>query len=956
MSIEFRGKIRIETDEKWLSAKIHFTPISTANALDLKSLHDLLEKEGVVYGIDEEKLEAAAKEFSESMEPYLSDVIAAGTEAKAGTGIGYDFSPFHIPENIQVIADKIKRMNKAPVIYKTIKVSVNRDKRVKDKGLFKNSREKIVTVQEEEEKKIRVEVSPNVLDIGYFEEGSVICTISSSSGEETVGSDIRGNKLIPPDIVEGDFWTGNNILTEKTQIIAKESGFVRRGKNWLDLITFKNHKWTVRLSENKADCYIDIVAGHQAAPPPMLSDIKRAISELGVSQDSLLDDQDITQLLKSGSRSGGAQSFCLTRDKDGSYEIEINSLSTEAYLHLYKGSGSGNSLDLKQAWNAVLGLKIQNLEVSRVKKEILDFNRSDNKEISIFLARGEDPRRGDDREIVLEAEFLPEEEVRIIKDRIKDLKNLPPSFRDFPSVEIEKMAKVKKGMKLFHLGQQKGGKDGKDIFGNTIKAIEGNDPNLNFYENINMQDGVATSQIDGILDLSTSNSSYSLRVREHEDAKIIISLSDNNMTAYASFLSPQGSGLPISGERIKTALSEKGIIKGILEEEILKISQWSEEGRIVTDHPVAEGKIPFQGEQSLKFLVDIEPGKKDKVPVDQGDLIAELEQQGEDDNKGYNVLGEELYSENDKGLERESNVLQIEEEGKVVLKAGAKGLLCIENGRIYIKEKMSIRGDVNRTGGNIKFPGSIVISGSVLSGIFVNAGKDLTVLEVVEASLLSAGGSIAIGKGVKGERKAVLRAGVNISLGFAESTNLMVNGSLKVGKALMNCIVKCNGQIISEGDKTRIIGGSLKVKSGLTTGSLGSESEVKTLISFGQDYLVEDQINVSSKEIEMINEQLREIESHLKLAEEKRNQKKIMALRKKKVQILKILEKKGIKNFFLKEKFEIHYDSMIKVHNEIFPGVIFESHGRTLAVKEKLSSVIIYFDSSTGKINTKPLN
>ena len=154
---------------------------------------------------------------------------------------------------------------------------------------------------------------------------------------------------------------------------------------------------------------------------------------------------------------------------------------------------------------------------------------------------------------------------------------------------------------------------------------------------------------------------------------------------------------------------------------------------------------------------------------------------------------------------------------------------------------------------------------------------------------------------------------------------------------------------------TRIIGGSIKTRNGLDTGIIGSEREVKTHISFGQDYLVEDQINVVAREIDSINEQLPEIDLQLKSADERGQQKKLMALRKKKVQMLKILEKKGIKSFFLKEKFEIHHESEIRVNNTIFPGVTFESHGRTLEVKEKLTSVTVYFDSSTGKIKTKPL-
>lgn len=954
MSIEFRGSLKVEIDSKSLSAKIKFTPRDSADPHSLDSLKELLAAEGIIFGIDQEKLEETAEEFSEAMEPYLSDVIAQGEAAKSGSGQTYDFSEFKYPSNLEQVAEKIKSMNKAPQIYQTMNVMVKRDKRVKDKGLFKSGKEKIVTVEEEEEKKIKVNVSPVIKELGYFEEGDVLCSIVTGSGEPSDGKDIKGNILKAPSSVEGEFYPGRNVLKEKTEFIAAETGFVRKGENWLDLIPFQVHRWNLRVSDNKVDCFIDIIPGHKSAPAPEIKAIMNELEKLSFSEDSLLSESQVKKLVTNACRSEGAQSFCLTKDRDGSFDLEMNSLKTEANLHLYKGTGRGKALNLKQAWARVVDLKIADFEAERIKKEILDFNSSEDREITIFLARGEDPRRGDDREIKLEAEYLSEDEIQSIKERIKEKNQKIPSFKEFPSEDIEKMAIVSKGTKLFHIGQQKGGKDGKDIFGKVIKGIEGNDPILNVYENIAIQEGIATSTIDGILDYSCKDMVYSLRVREHSDAKIIVSLSENHMSATVSFLSPQGSGSPVTKERINSALEEKGIVKGILDDEILKICRLSEEGKIVSDHLVAQGQIPFQGEQSLKFLLDLEPGKKNTVPVEEGEIIAELGQKGDTASTGFNVIGEQLYGEGDKGIEREKNVLQEEKDGVIILKAGVKGLLCIENDRMYIKEKQTIRGDVSRTTGNVQFPGSVAISGSVLSGIFVHAGKDLTVMEVVEASLLTAGGNIMIGKGVKGDKKAVLRSGGSISLGFAEATNIMVSDVLKVKKALMNCIVKCNGQLKSDSEDTRIIGGTLKVKNGLNAGTLGSEREIKTCISFGQDYLVEDQINVVSREIEKIHEQLPQIDSQLVLAEEKRNQKKLMALRRKKVQILKILEKKGIKNFFLKEKFEVHFDSEICVTSTIYPGVIFESHGRTLEIKEKLNSVTVYFDSSSGKIATRP--
>ncbi len=955
MSGEFRGTLRVEIDKKCLSAKIQFTPLTSGEPQSLDTMKQALTEAGIVHGIIQEKLEEAAAEFSESMEPYLSDVIAQGEAAQPGKGKTYDFAPFRYSSSLERIVQSIFSKNTAPRIYKTIKVKVKKDKRVKDKGLFKSGRERIITVEEDEEKRVPVEVSPEIREIGFFEQGDVICTVVTGSGEPKDGKNLKGEVLKAPEAVEGELLPGKNIQMEKSEIIAAETGFVRKGENWVDLIPFKNHQWTLRISDTKVDCFLDIVPGHKAAPPPDSDEIFAELEKLSFPEENLIEKDRIQKQIVSACRSETARTICLTKDRDGSFDIEINSLKTEARLHLKKGTGRGRPLNLKQAWAKILALKISGFEAERVKQEILQFNGSDKGSVTILLATGVEPRRGDDRELVLETEYLQDGEVEDIKKRISE-KNLKfPSFKDFPSDSVEKMALVRKGLVLFHLGKQKGGKDGKDIFGNVIKGIEGNDPILNLYENISIQDGTASSTIDGILDFQFSDMIYSLRVREHQDARIIVSIAENRMSASVSVLSPQGSGSPVTRERLLAALEEKGIQKGIQDKEIDRVCTLSSEGQIVTDHVVARGQLPFQGEKSLDFLVDLEPGRKDSVAVEQGELIAELSSLGDASSAGFNVLGEELSGSDSRDIELERNILQEQQEGKTLLKAGAKGLLCFENNRVYIKEKMSIRGDLSRSTGNLQFPGSVTVSGSVLAGIYVNAGKNLNVMEVVEASLLSAGGNIVIGKGVKGDRKAVLRAGGGIALSFAEGTNIMLNGDLKIKKALMNCTLKCNGRLQSESDGTKIIGGFLKVKHGLETGTLGSPGEVKTHISFGQDYLVEDQIDVVTKEIDQINEQLPEIDSQLKTAEARKNQKRLMALRKKKVQMLKILEKKGIKNFFLKEKFELHYDSEIRVKDSVFPGVTFESHGRTLEIKEKLTSVCIYFDSSTGKIVTKPI-
>ncbi len=60
--------------------------------------------------------------------------------------------------------------------------------------------------------------------------------------------------------------------------------------------------------------------------------------------------------------------------------------------------------------------------------------------------------------------------------------------------------------------------------------------------------------------------------------------------------------------------------------------------------------------------------------------------------------------------------------------------------------------------------------------------------------------------------------------------------------------------------------------------------------------------------------------------------------------------------FMFREKFEEHFDSAVRVRGTVFPGTILESHGRTLAVSTAKKNVQFVFDTTTGRIEERPLN
>jgi uncharacterized protein (DUF342 family) len=74
------------------------------------------------------------------------------------------------------------------------------------------------------------------------------------------------------------------------------------------------------------------------------------------------------------------------------------------------------------------------------------------------------------------------------------------------------------------------------------------------------------------------------------------------------------------------------------------------------------------------------------------------------------------------------------------------------------------------------------------------------------------------------------------------------------------------------------------------------------------------------------------------------------------VRIVKFLEQLNMKLFTLREKFEEHYDSEIRIRGTVFPGVVIESHGRYYEVSQQRSAVVFYFDRDSGRINEKQLD
>ena len=169
--------------------------------------------------------------------------------------------------------------------------------------------------------------------------------------------------------------------------------------------------------------------------------------------------------------------------------------------------------------------------------------------------------------------------------------------------------------------------------------------------------------------------------------------------------------------------------------------------------------------------------------------------------------------------------------------ADKEGFLIQSNDSLMIQELMEIRGDVAYGKGNIKFDGSVHITGSVMENAIVEVSGDITVDGFVEGAKLKAGRDITIRRGVNGNSKGVIEAGRNVVAAFFEHTTINAGENIEAGY-IMDSRASCKGDVKVAGRKAVICGGKVKAGRTIQTMNVGNKSHVRTELELAakEDY------------------------------------------------------------------------------------------------------------------------
>ena len=338
-----------------------------------------------------------------------------------------------------------------------------------------------------------------------------------------------------------------------------------------------------------------------------------------------------------------------------------------------------------------------------------------------------------------------------------------------------------------------------------------------------------------------SNSTSIAQVNESAS----VSVSDDRMDAYITFVQPVNKGKELSRDDIIRLLEENNILPNdkLIDAAIVN-------KRYEVKVPIARGQEPVNGTDGfLQFHFDksnIKP--KPKIMEDgtvnfkqlgmfrlcnRGDVLVTSvpAREGKD---GQDVYGKPMPSPKPRPaapIPRGKGTV-LSPDGLHLI-ADVSGQLLLQDGKINISPHLEIGGNVDNSTGDVDFNGQVTIRGNVGTGFTVKAVGNIEVFGVCEgAKLISTEGSIVLGNGVQGSDKGELTAAHDVTAKFIESCKVQAGGNI-TADSIMKSHIKCDGSVTLAGKNGLLVGGSLVAGEKLVARTIGSPMGTLTDIEVG---------------------------------------------------------------------------------------------------------------------------
>ncbi len=719
--------------------------------------------------------------------------------------------------------------------------------------------------------------------------------------------------------------------------------------------------WCIEKNKKTKKAFLIFTSSLSISNAPNIDDIYDEAKNYGLDDFSIVNRSKIDSYIKKNLGTG-VEPAPLQIELDSNFDARIttNPDKTEAFLYLRKSLDAENPIDKNIVSQIIQRSGLKNLDSEATKRDIAKFLASSDRELNLSIAKGIQPKRGSDKKLVKHFEQVEEHHVTRLADRLKnselqtnDVEDATKD-KDFPLSEAKTLTIVEKDDVLYTIEETGRGEEGEDVFGNPIKGLAGNDPFLLDLRNIIQSNTQLTAGVTGLLLISETERGIKLRIVPYKDAKVRAVISRDKMEASLIMQSGLGAGERLTPVAVKTALNSVDLLEALSDKEIDEIIKKAQKTSDEFEFLFLKGKAPVPPESyEFSWAVDFSEDKN-TVTISKDDLIltANFTLKGVD---GQNVFGEKIPAKNGepkKLPENDENIRIVNEKRIVKFYADSSGELSFLNHCLSIASLKTIKKDIDEKFGDIYFPGKLIITGDIGDNVKVKAKDNLMIAGNAKKSLLYSEASVELNGGIKGAGRGTVWAKDTVKLQYAENSRILSGQDVSIQKYCFKCIVKTNGILSVDERGGVLLGGTINAAKGIKVFDLGAKKTLRTLVSFGQDYLIKDEIEVREKEFAENNIELKKIEQALTSNSSDIN---VDELRQKKVKLLKRNNVLNVRIFNLKENFEFHIPSQVIVKGTVYPGVVLETHGRYFEVMEKQEHVVFDFDQTAGQIFCKPL-
>jgi len=440
-----------------------------------------------------------------------------------------------------------------------------------------------------------------------------------------------------------------------------------------------------------------------------------------------------------------------------------------------------------------------------------------------------------------------------------------------------------------------------------------------------------------------------------------IRITQDDMIAKADFYPPTQGGMLIEEGVVREQLISKGIVHGIDWDAIkTKIEQCNNEMKPITDVIIARGdrlidEVPQHLVVEEHLLNKSQEIEKEKQSIDYKQLIYyTLVKKGETlarvapliaGKEGKTVKGELIPCKRAKITSIKNSLNTLIEGDRVV--ATCDGRFEYWNNMIYVKKVFEVLGNVDYKTGNISFPGDVIIHGRVCDGFKVEAGGTIICKEALDASEVVCGKDLVVTRGIIGRNKGTVKVGRVISTKYIENCYVEAKDLIYVETGIMHSMIHTQNKL-EMGPKSIIAGGRINAQNGVKAYHIGTKMGVKTDISCGIDYSIQQKIEWIKDKTVALTLKLSEIERILKRKTSEFN--KLVALRDKiKNTIHKLNEAAKIFVFQL-DKSE---SAEIIAKGSVYPGVYIEICHVSYIVPRELTNVRFWLNKEKGKIDVE---